>query len=297
MLMQWDDRMFLAAGIQAGEEMRYWVKAAQFTQELPLRGAIAPAAAFAAKTGARRRTGQETLAGVWRPRLHLEEDQERFRSLAESMPPIALSAPGAYASMEPETREEAAGAVLFSFMSGIIHAVVTSELEGMDSELSRYRTSFRRGSSPVSELWWNSLISMFRPVTVQGPTEEMVAFVDSIHEAGGTTMPALGAEETPPAEGKFKLVPRLEPPLGEQDSTWGISFWVDSDQEAGLRSPARTIWAHPERDLDRGKVYYASAAEQLLMAIGQASELAPELETALPHARPEGIQLEQREFF
>ncbi|MGQ8873859.1 DEAD/DEAH box helicase [Paenibacillus sp. TSA_86.1] len=297
LLLQWDDRMFQAAGIQTGEEMRYWVKAAQFTQELLLRGAIAPAAAFAAKTGARRRTGQETLTGVWRPRLQLEEDQERFRSLAESMPPIALSAPGAYASMEPETREGAAGAVLFSFMSGIIHAVVTSELEGMDSELSRYRTSFRRGSSPVSELWWNSLISMFRPVTVQGPTEEMTAFMDTLHEAGGTTMPAFGVEEMLPVEGTFKLVLRLEPPLGEQDTTWGISFWVDSDQEAGLRLPARSIWAHPERNLDRGKVCYASAAEQLLMAIGQASELAPELETALLHARPEGIQLEQQSFF
>ena len=169
------------------------------------------------------------------------------------MPPIALSAPGAYASTEPETREEAAGTVLFSFMSGIIHAVVTNELEGMDSELSRYRTSFRRGSSPVSELWWNSLISIFRPVTVQGPTEDMMNFVDEIHQAGGTTMPAFGVEEMPPAEGKFKLVLRLEPPLGEQDTTWGISFWVDSDQEAGLRLPARSIWAHPERDLDRGK--------------------------------------------
>ncbi|MBB6023535.1 hypothetical protein HNR77_004636 [Paenibacillus sp. JGP012] len=297
LLLQWDDQMLHAAGIQAGEEMRYWVKAAQFTQELLLRGAIAPAAAFAAKTGARRRTGQETLTGVWRPRLQLEEDQERFRSLAESMPPIALSAPGAYASTEPETREEAAGAVLFSFMSGIIHAVVTSELEGMDSALSRYRTSFRRGSSPVSELWWNSLISMFRPVTVQGPTEEMADFVDTLHEAGGTRMPAFGIEETPPVEGKLKLVLRLEPPLGEQDSIWGISFWVDSDQESGLRLPARSIWAHPERDLDRGKVLYVSAAEQLLMAIGQASELAPELETALLHARPEAIQLEQQSFF
>ena len=64
LLLQWDDKLFHAAGIQAGEEMRYWVKAAQFTQELLLRGAIAPAAAFAAKTGARRRTGQETLRGV-----------------------------------------------------------------------------------------------------------------------------------------------------------------------------------------------------------------------------------------
>ena len=297
LLLQWDDRMLHAAGIQAGEEMRYWVKAAQFTQELMLRGAFAPAAGFAAKTGARRRTGQETLTGVWRPRLQLEEDQERFRSLAESMPPIALSAPVAYAFMEPETREEAAGAVLFSFMSGIIHAVVTSELEGMDSELSRYRTSFRRGSSPVSELWWNSLISMFRPVTVQGPTDEMTAFVDMIQEAGGTTIPALRAEETPPVEGKLELVLRLEPPLGETDSTWGISFWVNSDQESGFRLPARSIWAHPERDLDRGKVYYPSVAEQLLMAIGEASELAPELETALLYARPEGIHLQQQSFF
>ncbi|WP_145333908.1 DEAD/DEAH box helicase [Paenibacillus xylanexedens] len=297
LLLQWDDQMLHAAGIQAGEEMRYWVKAAQFTQELLLRGAIAPAAAFAAKTGARRRTGQETLSGVWRPRLQLEEDRERFKSLAESMPPIALSAPGAYASTEPETREEAAGTVLFSFMSGIIHAVVTNELESMDSELSRYRTSFRRGSSPVSELWWNSLISIFRPVTVQGPTEDLADFVDAIHEAGGTTMPAFGVEEMPPSEGKFRLVLRLEPPLGEQETTWGISFWVDSDQEAGLRLPARSIWAHPERDLDRGKVCYASVAEQLLMAIGEASELAPELETALLHARPEGIQLQQQSFF
>ncbi|WP_062837312.1 DEAD/DEAH box helicase [Paenibacillus amylolyticus] len=297
LLLQWDDRLLNAAGIQVGEEMRYWIKAAQFTQELLLRGAIAPSAEFAAKTGARRRTGQETLTGVWRPRLEQEEDIERFRDLAEAMPPIGLAAPGAYASLEPETREEAGAAVLFSFMSGMIHAVVTSELEGMDSELSRYRTPYRRGSSPVAELWWNSLISMFRPVTVQGPTDDMTAFIHTLQEAGGTTMPIVGAEEMAPAEGQLKLVLRLEPPLGEHETIWGISFWVDSEQETSLRLPVRTIWAHPERDLDRGKVLYTSAAEQLLMALGHAAELAPELETALLTARPEGIKLEQQGFF
>ncbi|MBE7683734.1 DEAD/DEAH box helicase [Paenibacillus sp. P13VS] len=297
LLLHWDDSILKAAGIQAGEEIRYWIKAAQFTQELLLRGEIAPSAEFAAKTGARRRTGQETLTGVWRPRLSQEADVERFRELAEAMPPIGLSAPGAYASSEPESREEAGAAVLFSFMSGMIHAVVTGELEGMDSDLSRYRTPFRRGSSPAAELWWNSLISMFRPVTVQGPTEEMAELIETLREAGGTGMPVIGSEETAPAEGELKLVLRLEPPLGEHETLWGITFWVDSAQEAGLRLPSRTIWAHPDRDLDRGKVRYVSAAEQLLMALGQASELAPELEIALLQPRPEGIKLEQQSFF
>ncbi|MCG7386259.1 DEAD/DEAH box helicase [Paenibacillus sp. ACRRY] len=297
LLLHWDDSILKAAGIQAGEEIRYWIKAAQFTQELLLRGEIAPSAEFAAKTGARRRTGQETLTGVWRPRLSQEADVERFRELAEAMPPIGLSAPGAYASSEPESREEAGAAVLFSFMSGMIHAVVTGELEGMDSDLSRYRTPFRRGSSPVAELWWNSLISMFRPVTVQGPTEEMAELIETLREAGGTGMPVVGSEETAPAEGELKLVLRLEPPLGEHETLWGITFWADSAQEAGLRLPARTIWAHPDRDLDRGKVRYVSAAEQLLMALGHASELAPELEIALLQPRPEGIKLEQQSFF
>lgn len=297
LLLHWDDSILTAAGIQAGEEIRYWIKAAQFTQELLLRGEIAPSAEFAAKTGARRRTGQETLTGVWRPRLSQEADVERFRELAEAMPPIGLSAPGAYASSEPESREEAGAAVLFSFMSGMIHAVVTGELEGMDSDLSRYRTPFRRGSSPAAELWWNSLISMFRPVTVQGPTEEMAELIETLREAGGTGMPVIGSEETAPAEGELKLVLRLEPPLGEHETLWGITFWADSAQEAGLRLPARTIWAHPDRDLDRGKVRYVSAAEQLLMALGQASELAPELEIALLQPRPEGIKLEQQSFF
>ncbi|GAB1158764.1 DEAD/DEAH box helicase [Paenibacillus illinoisensis] len=297
LLLHWDDSILKAAGLQAGEEIRYWIKAAQFTQELLLRGEIAPSAEFAAKTGARRRTGQETLTGVWRPRLSQEADVERFRELAEAMPPIGLSAPGAYASSEPESREEAGAAVLFSFMSGMIHAVVTGELEGMDSDLSRYRTPFRRGASPAAELWWNSLISMFRPVTVQGPTEEMAELIETLREAGGTGMPVIGSEETAPAEGELKLVLRLEPPLGEHETLWGITFWVDSAQEAGLRLPARTIWAHPDRDLDRGKVRYVSAAEQLLMALGQASELAPELEIALLQPRPEGIKLEQQSFF
>ncbi|WP_127539217.1 DEAD/DEAH box helicase [Paenibacillus illinoisensis] len=297
LLLHWDDSILKAAGIQAGEEIRYWIKAAQFTQELLLRGEIAPSAEFAAKTGARRRTGQETLTGVWRPRLSQEADVERFRELAEAMPPIGLSAPGAYASSEPESREEAGAAVLFSFMSGMIHAVVTGELEGMDSDLSRYRTPFRRGSSPAAELWWNSLISMFRPVTVQGPTEEMAELIETLREAGGTGMPVIGSEETAPAEGELKLVLRLEPPIGEHETLWGITFWADSAQEAGLRLPARTIWAHPDRDLDRGKVRYVSAAEQLLMALGYASELAPELEIALLQPRPEGIKLEQQSFF
>ncbi|MEN1990185.1 DEAD/DEAH box helicase [Paenibacillus hubeiensis] len=297
LLLHYDESILNAAGIQPGQELAYWVKAARFAQELLLRGEIAPSAEFAAKTGARRRSGQETLTGIWRPRLVQKADAERFRELAEAMPPIGLSAPGVYASMEPETRQEAAAAVLYSFMSGMINAFVTKELEGMDSEMSRYRTPFRRGISPVSELWWNSLISMFRPVTVQGSTEEMAEFIDTVQEAGGTMMPVVRSEEPVQNEGELKLALRLEPPLGDQESSWGITFWAESVQEPGIRLPAKAVWAHPEKDLHRGRITYPSVAEQFLMALGRAGELAHELEAALLRPYPEKIELEPFVFF
>ena len=63
---------------------------------------------------------------------------------------------------------------------------------------------------------------MFRPVTVQGPTDDMTELIGTLQEAGGTAMPVVGSEEMAPTEGELKLVLRLEPPLGDMNRCGGL---------------------------------------------------------------------------
>ncbi|EHS59364.1 DEAD/DEAH box helicase, partial [Paenibacillus sp. Aloe-11] len=194
-------------------------------------------------------------------------------------------------------REDAAGIVLYSFLRAVIHAETTAVLAASERELGRYRAEYRRGGSPLAELWWNSLLTGSRQVAIQGTPVEMEELVLQASSLEGSAMPVTEREEQEPIEGQLRLCLRLEPALEENVKEWRITFWVESDAEPGLRLPALTLWAHPERDLIRRGIVYRQVQAQLLMRLGQAADAAPILLEALNRPYPEGLILEPEMFF
>ncbi|MFB5762384.1 DEAD/DEAH box helicase [Paenibacillus medicaginis] len=296
LLLRLNERDCAAAGVRLGEEIRYWQKAALFALELMQRGEIVPGLREPQQSGARRRGGKETAVGVWLPWLKGEENIARFRELAMAMPAVGLAAPAAFAGSEPGSREEAACTVLHSFMSAVIHAETTAAIAQAERELGKYRADYRRGRSPLAELWWNSLLTGSRPLPVQGTAVELEDLTKQVSSLPGAAIPYIEREEKEPEKGSLRLCLRLEPPL-EELKEWRVSFWIESDVEPGMRLPAGAIWSYPERDLMRGDVVYRDVHVQLLMVLGRASELSAHIREALRQSRPEGFLLEPEDFF
>lgn len=184
LLLAWDEPYIRQAGMEPGAEMGYWAQAARFALELMLRGCIAPGTAPVPTNGTRRKSGEQALTAEWKPSLNQPQDAERFLLLAAAMPPVALGVP-VLSGRDAMTKEEAGAFLLHSFMGAMIHAQVREVIRENESKFSRYHAEYRRGYSPVAELWWNSTLTASRMIPVQGSTEEMEELASAVGETGG----------------------------------------------------------------------------------------------------------------
>ena len=290
MLLSLDAELYQSQGLVLGEEMEYWVTAARFALELQLRGRIAPGTAEVPSAGRRRSASMHMVKAVWKPQL-IEEDSERFLQLAANIPPLCIGVPAALAGTEPVTREEAGAVVLYSFLCSVIDAEAREAVRGIEGKLSSYLRDYRRGRSPLTELWWNSLLTVSREIAVQGAADEVHELTQEVESAGLTALPYTEGEDLPPENGSIRLGLRLEPQLEDGQKDWRLSFWAGSREDEGMWLPAHSIWSSSQQDmLIRGRIY-ASAQEQLLMAIGGAAEQSAELAEGLVGPAPEGVAL------
>ncbi|MEC0373376.1 DEAD/DEAH box helicase, partial [Paenibacillus chibensis] len=293
MLLACDEEACSRLGITPGAEMGYWSKAAKFALELLLRGQIAPGTSAVSAGGTRRRAGVLAVTGSWKPKLREPQDIERFLQLAASMPPVALGVP-ALLPGEPLTKQAAAAAVLHSFLSAMIHSRVQEVVRGQESRLSRYQADYRRGASPLTELWWNSLLTVSRTIAVQGSVEEIVALSDDVASVGATAIPA-SPEEEGSREGLLKLGLRLAPSHSEEQERWNVSFWAEFQDEFGAWLPIAAIWGYHERDIHRRGKVYENVQEQMLGLLGEAAAISPEIAGALRVPAPQGLELTSEE--
>ncbi|WP_136608046.1 DEAD/DEAH box helicase [Paenibacillus dokdonensis] len=294
MLLAWDEPACVRLGIDPGAEMGYWSKAAKFALELMLRGQIAPGAAAVTAAGTRRRAGVLALTGSWKPKLKEPQDIERFLQLAAAMPPVALGVPALLGS-EPLTKQEAGATALHSFLSAMIHSRVQEIVRAQEGKLSRCQADYRRGTSPLTELWWNSLLTVSRTIAVQGTAEEITAMGEEVAAFGGTSIPESPEGEEHSRQGRLKLGLRLAPSHTEEQERWRVTFWAEFQDEFGALLPVAAIWGYRERDIHRRGKIYEDVQEQLLNLLGEAASLSPEIAAALRVPAPQGMELTSAE--
>lgn len=285
-----------AQGIMPGGEMLYWREAARFALDLLSRGKIVPGTRPALTSG-RRRSSTSAVRGVWCPLLEDEGDEQRFRLLAASMPPLGI-APLKIAGEEEELQsvEERQIAVLHSFLTAMMDSKVQEAVALLEKELRRLRAEYRRGTSPLGELWWNQLTGSARETEVQGNSAEIEELVHAAAAIGGEPPKANddGVQEQAPGIG---LCLRLEPPANwEEQPFWTLTVWAENSEE-GLLVPADTVWNLPGEDLKTGGRVYPDARKKLLLSLYRAAEHSAEIREAMNNPRPEGTELRQEEVF
>ncbi|CAM3103241.1 DEAD/DEAH box helicase [Paenibacillus sediminis] len=295
MLLHLDQNVYSKHHIELSPEMLYWHQSARFAQELLLRGQITPHFAPVHQSGSRRRSNESVIRGVWRPLLTERRDAERFLELAESMPAIGLAGSIAFGLDERMPIETAQRTVLYSLLSSFVDSEVRRGLKGLGYKLDPYKANYRRGSSPLEELWWNSALSSVHTIPVQGNTTEIERLTKAVTAASRAVMPNPAHDEVRKGGG-FRLCIRLEPPQ-EEGELWYLSFWAEAADDPSLLLPAGFIWDHEEPDLEvRGKTY-VNIHEDLLFRLAKAAEVSKEVAEVLLTSRPEGISLRPEELF
>lgn len=208
LLLAWDETLCRDQGVEPGGELRYWAAAARFALELMGTGGVTPGALPPRPVGSRRRGGEQAATVCWSPAFRKQEDKEIFLQLASSMPVLALGTHIAEAG-DLSSREEAGAYVLYSFMQAVMTAEIKKVIAGIESELTPYKANYRRGYSPLTELWWNSLLTGSRDIPVQGTQAEVTDLLATVNETAGSDVPQSEPEEA--RSGQLGLGLRLEP--------------------------------------------------------------------------------------
>ena len=197
---------------------------------------------------------------------------------------------GALAGFDPSTREEAGAIVLYSFLCGVIDSQVRAAVRESEDKSRAYLANYRRGQSPLAELWWNSLLTVSRDIPIQGTAEEVSELEEAVERVGGTAFPYDSGEDQPPENGTIGLGLRLEPPWMRAGRTGRCPSGHAVRRMRAYRCPS-AIWGNPESDqLIRGRMY-SRVQPRLLMKLGEAAELAPELSAGLYGRAPESVSL------
>ncbi|MDT3428296.1 hypothetical protein J2Z22_003888 [Paenibacillus forsythiae] len=293
LLLSWEEALCERQGIEPGGEMGYWAAAARFALELIATGGIAPGAVPPRPAGSRRRGGELAAETCWVPVCRAPDQREAFLRLSASMPVLALGS-SALQGGDPASREEAGAAVLYSFLQAVINAEVKGVVAGMEQELLPFKANYRRGRSPLTELWWNSLLTGSRDIPIQGTPAEVTELLAEVEAVTGSDIPRFGAAEE--QSGQLGLGLRLEPPGGDEE-IWRLSFWAEGREESGFWLPAASVWSSGEREFTLWGRRYKGIQEQLLAALGRASELSPDISRALESGAPTGVNLEPERLY
>ena len=97
----------------------------------------------------------QNIKAVWKPLS--AEDGARLARISR---PLRLDR-RRLAGFDPSTREEAGAIVLYSFLCGVIDSQVRAAVRESEDKRA-YLANYRRGQSPLAELWWNSLLTVSR---------------------------------------------------------------------------------------------------------------------------------------
>lgn len=304
-LLNWDGAALAGQQIQAGGEMEFWSKAALFALDLMLRGRIDPGIRPGTVSG-RRRTGQASAQSVWVPSLTAQEDEARFRQLAEAMPPICLAAVQLGSAQEEGSILNRRMALLYSFLTAMIDYEVRRSNEQLGRSLHPARARYRRGYSPMTELWWNELLGSGTPSNLQGPVAEIGQMIKEITDTGGVPPRDQEQDDRSKSPGSFRLCLRIEPeesgdeePASDRgkNQMWKLSFWAEGVEDPRVLLPAGLIWGYPKRDMEIQEREYRNVQQNLLLRLSKAAYIEPVIKEVMGRSHPESVILHPQQLY
>jgi superfamily II DNA or RNA helicase len=247
------NRDTLAPGVVIAPDLAFWAAALRFAGNLVAREHFLPDMEW---------DGRQYRA-VWKPVL-LGPDQDRLHTLAAAMPPAARCL-----DKEHDHPPDVAPVTLLNtFIARMVDALVRSGGKGSQHSLH--------------DRWLHALRA--KDGALAGPLPQLQQLSDQTRE---WRRPIALSIDAP-----FRLCFRLEEPP-DNDSEWFLRFLLQGSRDPSLLVPAETVWQpdgpnaavlrHPDFD----------PREHLLLSLGQASAICPEIEGSLKTTgAPAGYQLD-----
>jgi non-specific serine/threonine protein kinase len=264
-------------GIAVGSSLRFFAEAAKLALELTARGRALPTLI---------KRGEKFLA-LWHPMADHEEDAERLRMLARTMPALcrAESVDGSLEGRQPDV-------ILNGSISHFVDALVRQSLR--NTPLLPSRQGRRAQKLSAAEAWLAALAS--EQASVDGESGELSKLQKTLHEWSRSAFPATQAS----LRTCFRLSPPDETGDGKREKakaapisqSWQLEFLLQATDDRSLVVPASAVWKTKGEAFTFLKRKLENPQERLLEDLGRATRLYPDLESALKTARPSVLELE-----
>ncbi|MFH0925231.1 MAG: DEAD/DEAH box helicase [bacterium] len=260
------DKQTLAPGVVIGRDLNFWTKAMRFagalvTRQQFLPGIIQEAAKYRA---------------VWKPVL-TNKEKVGVAKMAQAMPAVTRAF-----SQEASVPPQAAGiSILSGFVDTLVDHLVRSSLP------NKYIFSNKKSShfDSIHDQWLFALHTRdeINDTYLVDTPQKLALFKEQVNDwqrpIAITTM------------APFRLCFRLEEPK-EETVEWYVRYLLQASNDPSLLIPAEDAWKEKKGKLSILKNYKFNAREYLLLTLGQASGISPDIETSLKTSTPAGYKLD-----
>src|SRR5450830_1436020 len=231
--------------VSAGDDLDYWAEVARWVFDLLLRRRVAP--------------GTDGMYPRWRPVLDDPHERERFRRLAEAMPPVsrAILPPGV--RLGPDGALPPARGLLLAFLDEAVDAAARDVLRDVLPAERR-----RAGDTPEAEV----IAALAAP-----PTRALEP---------GVLLPL--------PESLLRLGIRVVPP-SEAGGPFSLAYVLESGESPEVSLPAEEIWATTEGSVRRRGRLFTNPQDTLLARLGTAAALSRPVARSLEERHPTGVIL------
>jgi len=242
--------------VSAGDDLDYWAEVARWVFDLLLRRRVAP--------------GTDGTYPRWRPVLDDPHERERFRRLAEAMPPVsrAILPPGV--RLGPDGALPPARGLLLAFLDEAVDAAARDVLRDVLPAERR-----RAGDTPEAEV----IAALAAP-----PTRALEPGV--LLHLTEWSLPLLD----PLPESLLRLGIRVVPP-SEAGGPFSLAYVLESGESPEVSLPAEEIWATTEGSVRRRGRLFTNPQDTLLARLGTAAALSRPVARSLEERHPTGVIL------